>query len=148
MSLLSQRLNKCVTESGILDGLRHCIPFAIRMLLYVAALLYCGPVVQATPAADAVYSSVAPDQHMKEWLIVGPIPAREGNAEPNADNARKMGLEQDLLELAGGEAKVSPKPGVTLAARGGELKWRLHESKDDVIDLSDAIGKHDFSVAY
>jgi len=102
----------------------------------------------STWAAGAHYSNVAPDQHMKEWLLLGPIPAQEADAKPNADNARKMGLERDLLEEAGGEAKISPESGKKLHARGGERTWRSHESASDTVDLITALGQHDFAVAY
>ena len=114
----------------------------------LTALLFCGGLVGSAWAADAVYSDVAPDQHLKEWLLLGPIPAQEAGAAPDIGDARKMGYEQDLLEGAGGEAKIIPEAGESLSARGGKYAWHLHASASDVIDLINAVGKRDFAVAY
>jgi CubicO group peptidase (beta-lactamase class C family) len=118
------------------------------MVLSAVALVHCGCAVEPGLAADAVYTSVEPDMHLKEWLVLGPIPATEGDAAPNADEARKMGLEKDLLESAGGESKIEPESGKSLSARGDDYKWQLHESKNDTINLFDALKKGDFVVGY
>ena len=39
-----------------------------------AALLACGALIAPSWAADATYSQVSADQHLKEWLVLGPIP--------------------------------------------------------------------------
>jgi CubicO group peptidase (beta-lactamase class C family) len=116
--------------------------------LLATALLCAGCLMESGLAADALYSNVAPDQPMKEWLLLGPIPAQDDGATPDMANARTMGHENDLLESAGGEAKVSPQAGAKITARGGEYEWRLHESKSDTIDLLAALDKRDFAIGY
>jgi CubicO group peptidase (beta-lactamase class C family) len=131
---------------------RRFVRFTGKMFLTcLASLICCGLTVPPGWAADAHYSNVTPDEHMKEWLLLGPIPAQEADVNPSAprvESARKMGLEQDLLEKAGGEARISPKSGTKVDVRGGELKWKSHKSASDEVDLIDALGKHDFAVAY
>ena len=128
---------------------RRLIRFASKTFLCaLATLIYCDAMPGSAWAADAHYSNVAPDHHRKEWLLLGPISAQEADAKPNVDDARKMGLERDLLEQDGGEAKISPKSGTKVAARGGDYTWRSHESANDAIDLIDALGQQEFSVAY
>jgi CubicO group peptidase (beta-lactamase class C family) len=103
---------------------------------------------ETASAADARYASVAPDKPLKEWLLLGPIPAQDANEKANTENARKFGYTPDLLEKAGGEAKAAPESGTKLSARGGEYEWRSHESSGDIVDLIEALGQHDFAVAY
>ncbi len=128
---------------------RRFLCFSGQLFLCVSANMICGGIlVGSAQAADAHYSNVAPDQPMKEWLLLGPIPAQEGEAKPTVENARKMGLELDLLKQAGGEAKITPKPGNKLVARGGSRTWRFHESASDSVDLIAALDKRDFAIAY
>src|SRR5687767_3180735 len=116
---------------------------------FASAVVFCccfvkGPVW----AADAQYSNIAPDQHLREWLVLGAIPAQEAGAAPNVAESRKMGFELDLLKSAGGEAKVGAESGNALSARGGEYKWKTHASETDTVDLGEAVGQRDFAVAY
>lgn len=121
---------------------------SIFILCGLAALLSAGIIIEHSWAKDAHYASVTHDQPMQEWLLLGPIPAQEVGEKANAENARKFGYTPDLLEKAGGEAKANPEPGTKVDARGGELKWTAHESSGDIVDLIDALGQHDFAVAY
>ena len=123
--------------------------FAISMRCCVGlTAVFCCSIFGAAWAAEGNYSSISPDQHLKEWLLLGPIPAQEANDTADVDKARKQGFEQDLLEKAGGEAKISPKSGNKVTARGKEYAWRAHENKDDIIDLVEIFGAKDFAVAY
>ncbi len=119
-----------------------------RVLIIACVCLWCGQLANRASAADAAYSNVAVDQPLKEWLVLGPIPAQEDSATPDQADARKSGFEADLLKEAGGEAKIDPKADEALNARGGEQKWRLYESQTDEIDLVKALGKHEFAVGY
>ncbi len=117
-------------------------------LCALASLLSCCATAELARSAEAHYPAIALDRHMKDWLLLGPLPAQETGATPNAENARKQGLERDLLEKVGGEAKATPENGTELAARGGDYEWRAHESTADAIDLIHVLGQHDFSMAY
>jgi CubicO group peptidase (beta-lactamase class C family) len=118
------------------------------VLVIAAACLWCCGLVNRASAADAAYSNVADDEHMKQWLVLGPIPAQDNGATPDLAAARKTGLEADLLKDVGGEAGVSPKADQAVTARGGEQKWRRYESGTEEIDLVKALGKHEFAVGY
>jgi CubicO group peptidase (beta-lactamase class C family) len=118
------------------------------VLIMAAVSFTCCFFAQHAAAADAVYSDAAADESMKEWLVLGPIPAQEEGATPDLANARKTGFEQDLLDAAGGEAEIEPKAEQAVSVRGGERKWRLLESPTQEIDLIKALGKHDFAVGY
>ncbi len=118
------------------------------MLIVAAACLWCCGVANRALAADAAYSNVEVDQHLKQWLVLGPIPAQEDGATPDLAKARKSGFEADLLKEAGGEAEANPKADQAVTVRGGEQKWRLYESKTDEIDLVKALGKHEFALGY
>jgi CubicO group peptidase (beta-lactamase class C family) len=120
----------------------------ICILCGLAALLPGNFMIDSTWAKDAQYSSVTPDQPMKEWLLLGAIPAQDAGEQANAQNARKFGYTPDLLEKAGGEAKVSAESGKKLQARGGDYEWKSHDSSSDVVDLKGALGQQDFAVAY
>jgi CubicO group peptidase (beta-lactamase class C family) len=138
-----------IERDGTGGHVSRTIRFTAKVLLRVLVTwLFVATLIQSARATDAQYSSVAPDQFMKEWLLVGPIPAQQGEATPNFENARKMGLEPDLLDKAGGEAKIRPEAGKKVAARGGQYEWRAYDSSSDVVNLIDAIGKHDFAIAY
>ena len=142
-------LSKCSGLGGTCHHIARFIGFASKILGCALAIsLYCGAMVESAWAAEAHYSGVASDQHMKEWLLLGPIPAQEADTKPNVHDARNMGFERDLLEQAGGEVNVRPEIGKKLDARGDEYEWRPHESVSKAIDLVDALGKHDFAVAY
>ena len=114
----------------------------------LAVVFCCCFVIGPAWGADAQYSNIALDQHLREWLVLGAIPAQEAEAAPNVADARKMGFERDLLESAGGEAKIGAESGKSLSARGGEYTWKIHESERDIVDLIDAVGRRDFAVTY
>ena len=118
------------------------------MRIALAVVFCCCFVIGPVWAADAQYSNIAPDQHLREWLVLGAIPSQEAGAAPDIAESRKMGFERDLLESAGGEAKVGAESGNSLSARGGEYKWKIHASESDTVDLTEAFGKRDFAVAY
>jgi CubicO group peptidase (beta-lactamase class C family) len=139
----------CGAKREILRCFRLAFRFAGQLVLFIAAGMFCC-ILCVAPAwgADAVYSNVAPDQPMKEWLLLGPIPAQEDSATPDVEKARKTGYEQDLLDEAGREAKITAEADQEVASRGGEYKWRVHESQTREIDLIKALGKHEFAVGY
>jgi CubicO group peptidase (beta-lactamase class C family) len=114
-----------------------------------AIVLTCfGCTFTTAQAADAHYGTFESDEHLKEWLLLGPIPATEGDEKAQLADARKSGFEFDLLEAAGGEAKVEPKSDQKVESRGGDYTWRLHTSAADIVDLIEIYGQRDFVVAY
>jgi CubicO group peptidase (beta-lactamase class C family) len=122
--------------------------FSLLARSIVVAIWLCGCISGPACSAEARYTGVPSDEHLKVWLVLGAIPAQESGAEPNAADARKTGFEHDLLEQAGGEAKISAEAEKKLSARGGEYQWRIHESQRDTVDFGQACGLRDFAVAY
>jgi WD40 repeat protein len=77
---------------------------------------------------------------VRDWLIVAPLPLKEGQSGAEA---------LDLEQLAG-EAKLSPRAGDKVRVGGTELVWREHHvPKDFVIDFNALLGKtQTYSAAY
>ncbi len=72
---------------------------------------------------------------VRDWLVLGPFPSRE--------------METDFLADAGGETMARPNEGdrVTTSS-GSQLTWTRHRSESDMVNLEDALGVQEFSVAY
>ncbi|MBI2433054.1 MAG: DUF4838 domain-containing protein, partial [Candidatus Hydrogenedentes bacterium] len=93
------------------------------------------------------YTQVPPDQYMRTWLLCGPFPA----GDPQAEAAEIRHLTQfnlDCLAAAGGEAAAAPKPGDTVAFEDQQRNWLMYSSDQDKIDLDLAISPKDPGVAY
>jgi CubicO group peptidase (beta-lactamase class C family) len=118
------------------------------LLCFAAAALFLETFIEAAWAQDAHYEGSVLDTHFREWLLLGPIPAKETGAESDAAAARKTGFDRDLLKEAGGESKVEPKSAQSVAARGGDYKWRHHKSEGDIVDLIEVFDQQDFAIAY
>jgi len=74
-------------------------------------------------------------EYIREWLVLGPF-------FPND-------LDSDFLANAGGEANVEPNEGDTVTTSDGKtLTWKRYESKEDTINLFDAVGNHQHATAY
>ena len=87
----------------------------------------CAQVVfgQATEKAAPVHD--LDGSFVREWLVLGPIPSRNREA--------------DFLVAAGGEAKVRPKAGEAVEIKDGKpLVWTRLSSKHDAIDLEQVSG--------
>src|SRR5688572_20008321 len=146
----SYKWTRCLSASNNASHKRigQLVSVWLHVMLVSAACVCHSCFLHHATAADAVYANAPSDKHLKEWLVLGPIPAQEDGATPDLANARKTGFEQDLLDEAGGETKVDPEADEAVAVRGGEQKWRVHESSTDEIDLIKALGKHEFAVGY
>lgn len=84
----------------------------------------------------------------REFVVLGPILAFEGQGTPNLEEFRKTCFEADLLSGAGGEAAIEAEEGAVAKIAGSELKWLPSESQDAVVDLEKTLGRHEWSVAY
>jgi CubicO group peptidase (beta-lactamase class C family) len=112
----------------------------------LGAVLLVAVTTVATAAQAAVYTGVKPDEFMKNWLVLGPIPV---SGEPSPDEAaQKKAFADDLLKSAGGEVGVKPAVGAKLVVAGKDYVWRLVESTNDIIDLKVGKTPEEFSVAY
>ena len=74
-------------------------------------------------------------EYIKDWLIIGPFLPDDPD--------------MDFLADAGGEANVLPGEGDTIATSDGRtLTWKRHSARKDTIDLSEAVGHHEYATAY
>jgi CubicO group peptidase (beta-lactamase class C family) len=98
------------------------------------ALLYLNCVAVAIAADSASYHDLKPDQFMRQWLVIGPIPVP--NKDGAADEAiQKHAFSEDLLAAQGGEANLHPHPGLKVKAGDNELEWRSLVATNDIVDL-------------
>src|SRR6267154_792607 len=82
--------------------LRHCAAL-------LAWLILCGQSV--TGAEAAAHNKFKPDQFLKSWLILKPIPVpREGQSAPDEETQKKT-FAKDWFAEQGGEMKIEPRPG-------------------------------------
>lgn len=84
----------------------------------------------------------------RDFVVLGPILAFEGEGTPDLDEFRKACFEADLLSDAGGEAGIDASEGSVVKFAGKELKWTPCVSNDMVVDLEKTLGRHHWSVAY
>lgn len=82
------------------------------------------------------------------FLVLGPVAEFDGDGKPDLEEFRESRFEKDLLVEIGGEAKVKAKDGDTVKIAGKELTWKQAETNDMVVDLDQALGRHEWSVTY
>jgi CubicO group peptidase (beta-lactamase class C family) len=97
-------------------------------------------------AETARYTGAKPDEFMKRWLVLGPIPV-SGEPSPDED-AQKKAFAHDLLSASGGEPVVQARAGAGIAIGGQNYEWRQVDSTNDIIDLKVAESPEEFSIAY
>ncbi len=112
--------------------------------VFLGLLLVAAPSIAA--AQSARYSGLKPDEFMKNWLVLGPIPVSEGASPDEATQKKAFG--DDLLSAGAGENKISPKAGLNTPVARKNYEWRLVQSRNDIIDLKVAKTPEEFSIAY
>src|SRR5436190_9017720 len=125
-------------QSGITAKLRW------SFIPVLAGLMFFSPVACTTGTAS--YTGLNPDEFMKHWLVLGPIPVA-GEASPDEDTQKKA-FADDLLRPAAGQSAVQAKAGARAVIGGKNYEWRLVESTSDIIDLKVARAPEEFSIAY
>src|SRR5437867_7449255 len=118
-------------------------PFWSAVLLLIRLMFLSSA---AVTAGTAPYTGVKPDEFMKHWLILGPIPVSSENS-PDEDSQKKA-FADDLLRPGAGESVVQPKAGARVVIGGKNYEWRQVESTNDIIDLKVAKTPEDFCIAY
>jgi len=99
----------------------------ILNLIILSVCILAGHAHAQTHAVDGEY--------IKEWLVLGPF-------FPND-------LETDFLVKVGGETNINPQEGDTVVTVDRKtLTWKLYKSKENFVDLIDALGYHENAVAY
>ena len=104
------------------------VPAMVRAI-YPAALLLIG---MAGPAAAgeaslAVYRGIRPDEFIRSWLVLGPIPASADRQPDEAAHGKAFAT--DFLQSAGGEAGVQPAAGRAATIAGKDYQRRLVASQ-------------------
>src|SRR3989442_15380767 len=79
-----------------------CLALAAGMAL--SSLLARG-------GASPTYAALKPDEFIKNWLILKPIPVQAQESAPSEEMQTKA-FAQDWLLSQGGEAKIQPRPGL------------------------------------
>src|SRR5262245_41605391 len=103
---------------------RHICRFARLSTLPICLLLVGLSASHAWAAEMPARAAFKPDQFLKSWLILKPIPvARDGQGSPD-EAAQKAAFAKDWLAEQGGEAKVQPQPGLKQTISGTELPWQ------------------------
>jgi len=115
-------------------------------LLAALALLLSTLAVRAAEAAT--YSGLAPDEFLKHWLVLKPIPVSSQKPNPPDEAAQKQAFSQDWLREQGGEANIRPQPGLKQKIGNRELVWQQLDSESENIDLAKNSEPSDFAVAY
>jgi CubicO group peptidase (beta-lactamase class C family) len=118
--------------------------FLLTVCFVIIALV---PNALAQDAAEtASYQGVQPDEFMKAWLLLGPIPISD---EPQpGEEAQKEAFAIDFLADQEGETGVQPKPGSTNEVGFREYIWHFVQSESDIVDLDEIFGMEEFAVAY
>ncbi len=99
------------------------------------ALVLIGGSLPVRGAERAAPVHTADGTFVKDWLVLGPFPAKD--------------LQRDFLADAGGEATVRPEEGSSVTADDGtRLTWRRFQSEDDFVKLQRVFGPSDQVVAY
>jgi CubicO group peptidase (beta-lactamase class C family) len=126
------------------DRLRPSFPCIAAALVMVSALVLVT--LRAAAADTASYSGLEPDQFMKSWLILKPIPVTGETKTAPSEAEQKKAFGEDWL--AAESANAAPRPGMKLVIHGRELAWQAFESKADIVDLNEGGQSNDFEVAY
>ncbi|MGI9471770.1 MAG: serine hydrolase [Rubripirellula sp.] len=95
-----------------------------------------------------VMPSVSRAEGAKEFIVLGPILAFEGEGTPDLEEFRKTCFEADLLADSGGEAAVEATEGSAVKFGDDELKWVPSVATDMVVDIDKTLGRHEWSVTY
>ena len=108
--------------------MRRWLSFFLIMLAYLC--LSAAWAQQSAPVVVPVNGDC-----IREWLVIGPFFPRDPDT--------------DFLAGVGGEANVDPREGDTFTTEDGRtLTWGRYNSRGDMIQIDDAIGRHVEATAY
>jgi hypothetical protein len=99
---------------------------AVVLMLVVAAALARAPVV-----ADDAQAGIDAEGYVCAWLVLAPIPLKEGQEGAAA-------LDEEPVK---DEANLKPEAGDKLSVGGKELTWTVCRAKDQILDVNGALGK-------
>jgi hypothetical protein len=107
---------------------------AIFLMALLAAVLAISPVV-----GDETKDGIDAEGYVCTWLVLAPIPLREGQSGADA-------LDEESVK---DEANLKPDAGEKLDVRGKELSWKVCAKTDQILDFNSLLGqKTERSVGY
>jgi len=114
-----------------------------RVALLALAAFVTMPVARTLGSDAPTYNKLEPDQFLKRWLVLKPIPVP--GQKPPDEGAQKRAFAEDALLAAG---NLQPRAGLKQKIGEGEFEWQLVESRTDIIDLKPGSNPSDFAIAY
>ena len=106
---------------------------AIPLMAILAAVL------PATVVGDQVKDGIDAEGYICTWLVLAPIPLKQGQEGAGA-------LDEEPVK---GEANLKPEAGDKLDVDGKDLTWRECPAKDQILDFNGLLGKRtENSVGY
>ncbi len=95
-------------------------------------------------AADATYTGLQPDQFMKTWLVLKPIPVPAGKSStPPDEAAQRKAFAGDQLDI-----NSRPRAGMKVTIAGQEFEWKALASTSETIDLKKDTAPSNYAIAY
>src|SRR5271156_4854916 len=85
----------------------------------------------ATVVGDDAKDGIDAEGYVCAWLVLAPIPLKEGQTGANA-------LEKDPVT---GEANMKPGAGDKVDVGGKDLTWKECYAKEQILDFNDLLGK-------
>lgn len=106
---------------------------AIPLMAILAAVL------PATVVGDQVKDGIDAEGYICTWLVLAPIPLKQGQEGAGA-------LDEEPVK---GEANLKPEAGDKLDVDGKDLTWKECPAKDQILDFNGLLGKRtENSVGY
>ena len=96
----------------------------------LAALAVMAALFAVAPAADEAKDSFTEEGFIRTWLILAPIPLKDGQS--GAD-----GLAAEQIKE---EAKLEPKDGDKIKVGEKELTWKKHTTPEHLVDFNAILG--------
>ena len=107
-----------------------------RAILLMAIL---AAVLSATVVGDQVKDGIDAEGYICTWLVLAPIPLKQGQEGAGA-------LDEEPVK---GEANLKPEAGDKLDVDGKDLTWKECPAKDQILDFNGLLGKRtENSVGY
>ncbi|GAB4372990.1 MAG: hypothetical protein Kow0042_16640 [Calditrichia bacterium] len=98
-----------------------------------------------TPGQPAVYHGLQPDEFLKEWLILGPIPISDKKITPEDMATQKQAFDKDFIDVA----KVTRlRPEKAEIIEGREYRWQPYKTETGRVEFAEIFGDSSFHVAY
>jgi CubicO group peptidase (beta-lactamase class C family) len=125
---------------------RHLLSVASKVCCHTLVLLLGA--VSLSASDPATYAGLKPDEFMRNWLVLKPIPASAEKSGEPSEEVQKRAFAEDSLKGQGGEVKAHPRSGLKQRIGERELQWESVQSKSDVVDLKAGSSEGDYAIAY